>query len=48
MHSPHPTEEQKQGERLGHRQMHEKYRREHGALEFYGLALFTRTVLKVL
>jgi GT2 family glycosyltransferase len=47
MHSPHPTTAQKQGERLGHRQMHEKYRREHGALEFYALALFTRTVLKV-
>jgi glycosyltransferase involved in cell wall biosynthesis len=48
MHSAHPTEEQKQGERLGHRQMHVKYRRERGALEFYALALFTRTVLKVL
>jgi GT2 family glycosyltransferase len=48
MHSPHPTTAQKQGERLGHRQMHEKYRRERGALEFYALALFTRTVLKVL
>jgi GT2 family glycosyltransferase len=47
MHSPHPTAAQKQGERLGHRQMHEKYRREHGALEFYALALFTRTILKV-
>jgi GT2 family glycosyltransferase len=46
MHSPHPTEAQKQGERLGHRQMHAKYRRERGALEFYALALFTRTVLK--
>jgi glycosyltransferase involved in cell wall biosynthesis len=47
MHSPHPTEAQKQGERLGHRQMHMKYRREHGALEFYALALFTRTILKI-
>ena len=47
MHSPNPTEAQKQGERLGHRQMHLKYRREHGALEFYALALFTRTVLKI-
>jgi glycosyltransferase involved in cell wall biosynthesis len=47
MHSPVPTEEQKQGERLGHRQMQEKYRRERGALEFYALALFTRTILKV-
>ena len=48
MHSPHPTEAQKQSERLGHRQMQAKYRRERGALEFYALALFTRTVLKVL
>jgi GT2 family glycosyltransferase len=47
MHSPHPIEAQKQGERLGHQQMQEKYRRQHGALEFYALALFTRTVLKV-
>jgi glycosyltransferase involved in cell wall biosynthesis len=47
MHSPNPNEEQKQGERLGHRQLQSKYRRERGALEFYALALFTRTVLKV-
>jgi glycosyltransferase involved in cell wall biosynthesis len=47
MHSPNPTETQKQGERIGHRQMQEKYRRERGALEFYALALFTRTILKV-
>lgn len=47
MHSPTPTEAQKQGERLGHRQIHLKYRKEHGALEFYSLALFTRTVLKI-
>jgi glycosyltransferase involved in cell wall biosynthesis len=47
MHSPNPTEAQKQGERLGHRQMHEKYRKRHGALEFYALALFTRTVLRL-
>jgi GT2 family glycosyltransferase len=47
MHSPHPTEAQKEGERLGHRQMQEKYRRQRGVLEFYALALFTRTVLKV-
>jgi GT2 family glycosyltransferase len=47
MHSPHPTQAQKQGERLGHRQMQMKYRMERGALEFYALALFTRTVLRV-
>jgi GT2 family glycosyltransferase len=48
MHSPNPTEAQKQGERLGHRQMQVKYRRQHGALEFYALAIFTRTVLRLL
>jgi len=48
MHSPHPSEAQKQGERLGHTQMQMKYRRKHGAVEFYALALFTRTVLKLL
>ncbi|SHG98613.1 glycosyltransferase family 2 protein [Bradyrhizobium erythrophlei] len=47
MHSPNPTEAQKQGERLGHRQMQAKYRKQHGALEFYALALFTRTVLRM-
>jgi glycosyltransferase involved in cell wall biosynthesis len=47
MHSPNPTEAQKQGVRLGHRQMQAKYRKEHGALEFYALALFTRTVLRI-
>jgi GT2 family glycosyltransferase len=47
MHSPNPTDAQKQGERLGHRQMQVKYRKERGALEFYALALFTRTVLKI-
>jgi glycosyltransferase involved in cell wall biosynthesis len=47
MHSPNPTEAQKQGERLGHRQIHMKYRKERGALEFYALALFTKTFLKI-
>jgi hypothetical protein len=47
MHSANPTEAQKQGVRLGHRQMQLKYRKEYGALEFYALALFTRTVLKI-
>jgi GT2 family glycosyltransferase len=47
MHSPNPTEAQKQGERLGHQQMGMKYRKERGSLEFYALALFTRTVLKI-
>lgn len=47
MHSPQPTEAQKQGERLGHRQLQVKYRKAHGVLEFYALALFTRTILKM-
>jgi len=47
MHSPNKTEEQKRAERLGHRQMQTKYRNRYGAVEFYGLALFTRTLLKI-
>lgn len=47
MHSPNPTEAQKQGERMGHKQLHLKYRQERGALEFYALALFTKTILKI-
>jgi GT2 family glycosyltransferase len=48
MHSAAATQAQKQGERLGHRQMQLKYRKQHGAIEFYALALFTRTLLKFL
>ncbi len=47
MHSPNPTESQTQEERLGHRKMQTKYRKQHGALEYYALALFTRTILKL-
>ena len=47
MHSPQASEAQKEGERFGHRQMQAKYRKERGAIEFYALALFTRTVLKI-
>jgi glycosyltransferase involved in cell wall biosynthesis len=47
MHSPHPTIAQIEGERLGHRQMQSKYRKQRGVLEFYALALFTRTALKI-
>jgi glycosyltransferase involved in cell wall biosynthesis len=47
MHSPNPSDIQKQEERLGHRQMRAKYRNKYGALEFYALAFFTRTVLKI-
>ena len=47
MHSPNPTEAQREEEHLGHRQMQIKYRKQRGVLEFYALALFTRTVLKI-
>ncbi len=47
MHSPEPTEGQREHESTGRRQMQAKYRREHGALEFFALALFTRSVLKL-
>ena len=46
MHSPNPTEEQRRGERLAHKQMQAKYLKARGALEYYALALFSRTVLK--
>jgi GT2 family glycosyltransferase len=46
MHSAEPTPGQRQGEQLGHRQMQLKYRRQHGPVEFYALALFTKTLLK--
>jgi glycosyltransferase involved in cell wall biosynthesis len=48
MHSPDPDELQLQCERAGHHRMQTKYREQRGALEFYALALFARTVLKIL
>ena len=48
MHSAEPTQTQKQEQRLGHKQMQLKYLKRYGALEFYALALFTRTLLKIL
>jgi hypothetical protein len=48
MHSPNPDEFQVQRQRAGHKRMHAKYREERGAVEFYTLALFTRTLLQVL
>jgi glycosyltransferase involved in cell wall biosynthesis len=48
MHSPNPDELQLEMQRDGHRKMKAKYRKQRGALEFYVLALFTRTVLRVL
>ena len=47
MHEPNPTDAQKLEERLGHKKMQTKYRKQHGDLEFYALAIFTRTVLKL-
>jgi GT2 family glycosyltransferase len=47
MHSPNPDESQLRCQREGHRRMHAKYRKERGLLEFYALALFTRTLLKI-
>jgi GT2 family glycosyltransferase len=48
MHSPNPTKAQLQEEFEGRRRMQAKYRNERGPLEFYALALFTRSVLKIL
>jgi hypothetical protein len=47
MHSPEPAPGQRQGEQLGHRQMQIKYLKQHGALEFFALALLTRTILTI-
>lgn len=48
MHSPNPTQSQRDEELAGRRRMQSKYRKERGLLEFYTLALLTRTVLEVL
>jgi len=48
MHSPNPSEEQRRAELSGRRQMQAKYRQRYGWLEFFTLALFARTVLKIL
>jgi glycosyltransferase involved in cell wall biosynthesis len=47
MHSPNPGEEQRRAELAGRRKMQAKYRLQRGRLEFYALALFARTVLKI-
>ena len=47
MHAPNPSDTQKNEERLGHKKMQTKYLKQHGALEFYALAIFTRTILKL-
>jgi GT2 family glycosyltransferase len=48
MHSPNPAEDQRLNEIRGRRQMQASYRNKYGALEFYSLALFTRTILAFL
>jgi glycosyltransferase involved in cell wall biosynthesis len=48
MHSVNATAGQRQAEQFGHRQMQLKYRKQYGAVEFYSLALFTRTLLRFL
>jgi glycosyltransferase involved in cell wall biosynthesis len=47
MHSPNPESAQVAAEREGHRKMHVKYLKGRGAAEFYALALFSRTLLKL-
>lgn len=44
MHAARPTAEQLREQRKGRHRMRLKYRREHGALEFYALALLTRAM----
>lgn len=47
MHSVTSTEAQRMDEYFGHKKKQEKYRQKYGLLEFYILALFTRTVLRI-
>jgi glycosyltransferase involved in cell wall biosynthesis len=44
MHAPNPPSPQLQAQRDGRRRMQAKYRQEYGALEFYALALYSRTI----
>jgi glycosyltransferase involved in cell wall biosynthesis len=46
MHSPNPDPAQLAAEREGHKKMHVKYFKRRGFLEFYALALFSRTILR--
>ena len=48
MHSPNPSAAQQQAELEGRRRMQSKYRRTHGSAEFFALAAFTRTILRVI
>jgi GT2 family glycosyltransferase len=47
MHSPNPPPAQLELQREGRRRMRAKYHREHGAVDFYTLALFTRAIRMV-
>jgi hypothetical protein len=44
MHSPNPPPAQIALQREGRRRMRAKYRQEHGAIDFFALALFTRAL----
>jgi glycosyltransferase involved in cell wall biosynthesis len=48
MHSPNPSDAQRRAELDGRRRMQAKYREARGTVEFFALAAFTRTVLKLL
>ena len=48
MHSPNPPPSQQKAQRKGRRRMQWKYLRQRGVLEFCALALFARTVLKII
>jgi glycosyltransferase involved in cell wall biosynthesis len=48
MHSPNPDRSQLDEVREGYRRMYAKYQKERGFLEFYALALFSRTVLRII
>ena len=47
MHSPVRSEADIRRQRDGRRRMQEKYKRKHGIFEFYALALFARTMLRL-
>jgi hypothetical protein len=47
MHSPNPPQAQLELQLEGRRRMRAKYRQEHGAFDFYSMALFTRAMRMV-
>jgi glycosyltransferase involved in cell wall biosynthesis len=48
MHSPNPDRSQLNAVREGYRRMYDKYQNQRGIFEFYALALFGRTVLRII